>query len=395
MSRARPRVAVIGAGLAGVTAAVAASREGADVAVFEQAPTPGGATVESAGWLWRYEDTSAARRYAPDGDPDVQRAVVDRLDRDVAWLHRRGVRLLSTSTGRSFTTGVRIDPQQAVDALLGHLPADALQVESGLLRARRSASGAVRLIVAAGETTRHEEFDAVVFAGGGYARNLTRVAEHAGIAPEAASTWMLRTRRGGDGTSGNAAVTMGARFADAAGECFTKPAPLGVHGITAAQLASWGELFTPGARLILRGGAEIERADHDWSGSAAMWRLARTGAGAWLALPSQVLGLELHSGVVRQLVRDAVRAGADIAPAPRGGVRLAICPGITTTLGGLVVDQLGRLRSARGSGVAPGLCAAGGDVAGTGLGGTASGLAQALVLGRSAGVHAARDRPWD
>jgi predicted oxidoreductase len=58
-------------------------------------------------------------------------------------------------------------------------------------------------------------------------------------------------------------------------------------------------------------------------------------------------------------------------------------PGITHTIGGLRVDTSARVLGADGEPIR-GLLAAGADVGGISTGGYASGLAAALVLGRTA-----------
>ena len=70
MTRTQRRVIVVGAGLAGLAAAIAAAEQGAHVEVLERQDAPGGATRDSAGWIWRYRDQRTARTtIAP--TPDV------------------------------------------------------------------------------------------------------------------------------------------------------------------------------------------------------------------------------------------------------------------------------------------------------------------------------------
>ena len=48
----RRRVVVVGSGVAGMTAALAAARSGADVTLLERADVLGGTTAYSSGWVW-------------------------------------------------------------------------------------------------------------------------------------------------------------------------------------------------------------------------------------------------------------------------------------------------------------------------------------------------------
>ena len=112
------------------------------------------------------------------------------------------------------------------------------------------------------------------------------------------------------------------------------------------------------------------------------WELARrTGAG-WIELGARALGARVHAGAVADIVAQARALGLDVQQATGGDgspvVRMPVVAGLTHTRCGFTVDA-----SAAVVGV-PGLYAAGADVADIGRGGTAGGLAQALVLGRVA-----------
>lgn len=84
-------LAVVGGGMAGLTAAVRATERGADVVVLEKGSRLGGSMALSAGLVWTYETVEAARDAVPDGDPALQRLVVEGLDDAFAWITDRGV----------------------------------------------------------------------------------------------------------------------------------------------------------------------------------------------------------------------------------------------------------------------------------------------------------------
>lgn len=412
MSTQRRRVLVVGAGLAGLAAAVAAREAGADVTVLECHDAPGGATAHAVGWVWRYRDLATARTCAPHADPVVQRAVVDRLDDDLAWLEARGVQRRATGTGRTITEGVRIDTAQALDALAGLLGDDALEVRASVLGARPGATGGIELLVRRGRpgaiADAPQEWipgDSVVFAGGGYGTDLDRVASEAGTSPHASSQWVLRAPLGGNGSSMDAALELGALRLAPTGESLVRIVPrvTGGAALSARDLGRFSELHLDDSVLRDASGNEIPRAAHDWSGAQQAWQLARTTGSGRLELPRGALRREVHAGRVEDILRAAIAVGAESGRLDGGGIWISVCAGITHTLCGVRVDGDGRLlhvtgarsllrRSADPRPMA-GAFAAGCDAAGSGLGGTASGLAQALVLGRRAGALAAEGRP--
>ncbi len=93
------------------------------------------------------------------------------------------------------------------------------------------------------------------------------------------------------------------------------------------------------------------------------------------ALGERVRDLSVGEMIERAESRGRARCGE------RGATEVEVVAGITTTLGGLRVDERAQ--------VADGVWAAGTDVGGIALGGYASGLAAALVLGRRAAESAA------
>src|SRR4051794_13827151 len=90
---------VAGAGMAGLAAAAEARERGALVLQFEKAGAPGGAMRFSEGLFWRHADWDAFRHACPDGDPELQRLVFERLDGDLEWLEAKGASVLARETG--------------------------------------------------------------------------------------------------------------------------------------------------------------------------------------------------------------------------------------------------------------------------------------------------------
>lgn len=400
----RRRVVVVGAGLAGLAAAVSALEHGADVTVLERRDSPGGATIDSAGWIWRYRDLATARTCAPHADPAVSAAIVARLDDDLAWLQRAGGKVVSEGTGRTITAGIRVDPRQVVHALVDRI-GDRLRLRSAVAASRHAADGRLelrieegRLGALVGAAPTWEAADAVVFAGGGYAADLGRVAAECGAPHDAADEWVLRAPGAGTGASMDAATMLGGLRIPASGESLVRLVPRVDELPDPRALARFGELQLAGTVLRTRDGAEVERSPHDWSGALASWEFARRAGAGRLEFERATLREHVHGGLVEDIVRAAIATGADAGRLDGGGAWLAVRAGFTHTLCGLRVDADGRVLHARSGrfrrrdhelGALRHVYAAGADAAGSGLGGTASGLAQALVLGRRAGELAA------
>ncbi|MBI3966673.1 MAG: FAD-dependent oxidoreductase [Chloroflexi bacterium] len=94
MEQRRPSeadVVVIGAGMAGLAAAVQAAQLGARVVVIEKAAEPGGAVNVSGGWVWTFPSKEIYRREIPLGDQSLGGVMVERFDGDIAWLREQGV----------------------------------------------------------------------------------------------------------------------------------------------------------------------------------------------------------------------------------------------------------------------------------------------------------------
>src|SRR5262249_54887483 len=81
---------VIGAGMAGLTAAGRAAEMGARVIVIDKAASIGGSAALSLGYLWTAA-TAEQLSYQDNGDPRLHRVVTDTYPDLMRWLRRRGV----------------------------------------------------------------------------------------------------------------------------------------------------------------------------------------------------------------------------------------------------------------------------------------------------------------
>jgi len=99
---------VIGGGMAGLTAAARASRDGATVLVIERANELGG-SARFAGYLWTAPSTSVLAEVDPDGDPRLRQALVDGFSEAVEWVRSLEVPMADEVSVLRFGRGRRID----------------------------------------------------------------------------------------------------------------------------------------------------------------------------------------------------------------------------------------------------------------------------------------------
>jgi len=93
-----------------MAAAARAAESGAEVAVVEKGPAPGGSAALSAGILWTAPDLQTLRRVVPGGDPELGRALVDGFDPAVEWIRSAGALVSGRWEGQfGFGSAVRVD----------------------------------------------------------------------------------------------------------------------------------------------------------------------------------------------------------------------------------------------------------------------------------------------
>jgi len=79
-------VLVLGAGMAGLTAASAAARGGASVLVVERAKTSGGTSILSSGFVWRFATMEEYEAEDPKGNRELQSVVHDEFENLIGHL---------------------------------------------------------------------------------------------------------------------------------------------------------------------------------------------------------------------------------------------------------------------------------------------------------------------
>jgi succinate dehydrogenase/fumarate reductase flavoprotein subunit len=103
-------VLIIGAGMAGLTAAAYAALKGVKVLVVEKAPTTGGSAALSEGYIWTAPTVEALSSEDPDGDHALGRTLVLGYDDAISWVQTQGVSMSKEITGiYGFGRGRQID----------------------------------------------------------------------------------------------------------------------------------------------------------------------------------------------------------------------------------------------------------------------------------------------
>jgi succinate dehydrogenase/fumarate reductase flavoprotein subunit len=182
-------VAVFGAGLAGLSAAITALEAGARVTLGEKGPAPGGSTLLSGGLVWTFADLTELTAAIPDGNPLLQQLVFDEIGASRQWLAGLGVRFTTQEpdpelahagwagvTGEPGINGLgqQLEPAQAIEALTGRFEqlGGTLRLETSLdeLVVADGAVAGARVISADGQPD-EVRADAVVLATGGFQGN--------------------------------------------------------------------------------------------------------------------------------------------------------------------------------------------------------------------------------
>ena len=114
-------VLVLGAGMAGLCAAIAALEQGAQVLVLEKGNRLGGSMALSNGIVWTFARESDARKHLPDGDSALQDLLVTQLGESLRWLQGQGVELKPDQAWLGYGRGQEASPPQMTAALAGRI----------------------------------------------------------------------------------------------------------------------------------------------------------------------------------------------------------------------------------------------------------------------------------
>jgi len=328
-------VLIAGAGMAGLVCAARARELGLEPRVIEKGTRAGGSMLLSSCVVWRHLEWDDFRAECPDGDPELQRLVWERLDDALDWLVALGAEPVWEDTENPRTTGKRFDPR-ALTALL------ARDVEL--------------------ETPLPDDAEPpLVLATGGFGK---RLAAERGL--------LLRANPWSEGAGLDYATARGAETTAGMSEFYGRAMPAPPARIGEDDFVPLSQLYGRWARIYTNDGRDITPESVSWSEND----LAQTiGARAWYVLDEE--GLE-HAGERVEAARAAggtVVAADELPFATPAGSQLAVhvAAAVTHTIGGIRVDASARALD--------GVYVAGVDAGGIATGGYASGLAQALVLG--------------
>ena len=434
------RIVVAGGGLAGLAAALKAAELGARVTLLEKGKRPGGSFLYSSGYVWSYRDLPTYRREAPGGDTALQRLILERLGSCLEWLESAGGVLLSRETGNPLTFGARLDPEQTVAALVERVRTSGGEILTGTAL-EALAGDAERIIgVRTSSPSGEKEYvaDAVVLASGGFAANPDLVGRHIIGGP---GRMLVRAHPRSTGDGFLAALEKGALASSGLDEFYGRNLPAPPARFPPERFVEVSQLYGRHAVAINARGERYADEGADWSETALTRATARQpGPYAWYVLDGAGLRARVRERTAEEMVevagdaggivlraaslleladelaelgvpRDAflrtiedydaaVAAGSEMSP-PRTNptmplrvppfVAVKVAPSITHTVGGLAVDEGCRVLCEADRRPIPGLYAAGVEVGGVSTSGYTSGLASALVFGRTAAESAISD----
>jgi len=435
------RVVVAGGGLAGLTTALRATELGARVILLEKGERPGGSFVYSSGYVWSYRGMQTFRSEAPGGDAALQRLILERLESGLNWLGDSGGVLLSRETGNPLTFGARFDPEQTVANLAGRVGDSGGEIltNTALEALLKDTSGRVTGAVASTSGSENEYVaDAVVLASGGFAANQDLVVRHIIGGP---GTMLVRAHPRSTGDGFLAALDTGALASAGLDEFYGRNLPAPPAEFPPEQFVGVSQLYGRYAVAVNARGERYADEGADWSETALTQATAhQPGLYAWYVLDAAGLRVRVRERTVKDMVetarivggtvveasslggladglgelgvpRDtvlrtleehnvAIATGRETSP-PRTGaatalrlppfVAVKVAPAITHTVGGLAVDAGCRVLREAEERPIPGLYAAGVEAGGVSVGGYTSGLASALVFGRTAAESAVAD----
>lgn len=428
------RVLVAGGGLAGLVAAGRLLELGARVTLLEKGSEPGGSFLYSSGFVWSYRDLETYRREAPEGEEALQSLILERLEEGIAWLERLGAPVLARETGNPLTFGARFDPEKTVEKLASHLARTGgeMRTRTALEDLVQDPDGCVTgaRIVAGGRET-SERADAVLLASGGFAANEELVTRHIIRGP---GRMRLRAHPRSTGDGFLAALGAGALASGGLDEFYGRNLPAPPAELSPERFVELSQLYGRYAVALNRRGERYADEAADWSGTALTRATARQpGLRAFYVLDADGLGRRVRERSAQEMTEAASRAGGTVLRAgsleelseelarrgvpaakarraieeynaavgrgreispPRSDpaapvlrppfVAVEVAPTITHTIGGLAVDGGCRVLRRSDGRPLPGLYAAGVEVGGVSTGGYTSGLAAALVFGRTA-----------
>ena len=169
-------IIVMGAGMAGLVAALQAQQLGAQVILVEKGPAPGGSLALSGGTLWCAQSYADLRRLVPRGDATLGRVLVDGYRAGVEWLQALGATLTPLpSLPDRLVYLMEPNPRHFVAQLVERFVRDGgtLLTNSSGMRLLQDELGAVTGLVIRGADGRQQHLaaDGVILTSGGFQAN--------------------------------------------------------------------------------------------------------------------------------------------------------------------------------------------------------------------------------
>jgi hypothetical protein len=330
--------------MGGLVCAARARELGFAPKVIEKGTRAGGSMLLSSGVIWRHVEWEQFRAECPDGDPDLQRLIWERLDDALDWLVSLGAEPVWQDTENPLTTGKRFDPRALTELL-----ARDVQLETPLPA---------------------DAEPPLVLATGGFAK---RLAEEQGL--------LLRANPWSAGNGLDYATARGAVLSAGMDEFYGRAMPAPPARIREEDFVPLSQLYGRWALVYTEDGRDITPPSVSWSENDLAQRI---GARAWYVLDDE--GFEQAGERV-----EAARAAGGTVVDPRelpfetpagSCIAVHVAAAVTHTIGGIRIDTSARTLD--------GVHVAGIDAGGVATGGYSSGLAQALVLGLIAAEELSR-----
>lgn len=442
-------VLIVGGGMAGLTAALAAIETGSTVAVIEPDSMPGGSARWSSGRIWSLGGYDELRQAIPLGDPDLQRVHAATLPAAIDWLssHVALVPQRAGKTGRGvemtlgrpgdrteyFAALAAIIVRRGGQVLLGHRVWSVHQKDGALAADIQSTADSARQTILA---------RALVIATGGFQGDREALKAHLG--PDAAHL-MIRSNPHSKGDGFRSALAMDGSVSGGMDGFYGKTMPLHAEILSPHEYKAHTLDVARASIAINRAGQRFVDETSGHSGEGLANAAIHQPDGAYFIIcdgsqasqvptekfdalaqraqvqPSVVqLGatsiedlafqMERHWGIPMSTfvetvnsVNQAVSTGnADRLVPPRKVVPTALCnppfiaiacqAAITIPFGGLQINEHAELLAGEGRRV-PGVYICGADAGGIYNqcygGGLAWALTSGLIAGRNAAAHAA------
>lgn len=308
-------VVVVGAGMAGLVAAVRATKHDASVTVLEKGSRVGGSMYLSHGYIWTYESLEAAREAIPHGNPELQGIVIDSLEDGLAWLEELGVGLKEMDI--DLPKGQKMEPPQFIDVMTEILEeaGNEVRLRTPMKRLRVDDAGSICGVVAtdaSGETVRINA-DSVVLATGGFQGNEQLVERYITDHPEnlwlRANPWstgdgILEARRAGAKTTLGFGTFYGHNLLAPPAEF--SPIEFGqatqYYGIHALAIDENGRRYTDESESALE-----ESLTQDTAKKAA--------GRAWYIVDQDLYETDIREGRVGGIIEQAVEFGGNVIEA--------------------------------------------------------------------------------